>query len=180
MIHSWKPAMRAFAAVWHGGGQAVIMNDHSNRLDMMEFVDGIYAEMGDMAAAGSALGSLNSHAIGTALATLGPMVNYIWNHPKPEATMTEAYVSASLMTHLWAGVFPTVPVKNNDHAIGGDCAPSCAYDATFAAYGPLFAAMRGRQWALAARAADVTSANALANLFFTEHCPRRPGAVECP
>ena len=45
---------------------------------------------------------------------------------------------------------------------------------------PLFAAMRGRQWALAARAADVTSANALANLFFTEHCPRRPGAVKRP
>ena len=44
--------MEAFADVWHSAGQAVIMNDHSNRLDMMEFVDGIYAEMGDMDASG--------------------------------------------------------------------------------------------------------------------------------
>jgi len=47
--------------------------------------------------------------------------------------MTEAYVSAGLMTHLYAGVFPTVPIKNNDHCIGGDCAPNCSYDDTFAA-----------------------------------------------
>ena len=148
--------MEAFADVWHSAGQAVIMNDHSNRLDMMEFVDGIYAEMGDMDASGkphrccwhvrgtaqnpgivlaggSGLGSLNSHAVGTALASLGPTAAYIWNHPKTEAKMTEAYVSAGLMTHLYAGVFPTVPIKNNDHCIGGDCAPNCSYDDTFAA-----------------------------------------------
>ena len=39
--------MKAFAAEWHKNGKVVIINDHSNRLDMMEFVDGIYAEMGD-------------------------------------------------------------------------------------------------------------------------------------
>lgn len=170
MIHSWKPAMEAFSAVWHSGGQVVVINDHSNRLDMMEFVDGIYAEMGDMSAAGSsALGSLNAHGIGTAFATLGPMVNYIWNHPKKEASMTEAYTSAGLMTHLYAGVFPTVPIKNNDHALGGDCAPGCDYSKTFAAYGKLFDAIRGRRWVLdVALPAQVTTGNALANLFRTD------------
>ena len=123
MIFSWKPAMEAFASVWHEQGQAVIINDHSNRLDMFEHVDGVYAEMGDSDAGSAGEGSLNSHAIGTALATTGPMVNYIWNHPKPQAKMTVRYVSQSLMTHMWAGVFPTIPVKNNDHALGGDCAP---------------------------------------------------------
>jgi hypothetical protein len=168
MIHSWKPAMEAFAEVWHEGGQAVIINDHSNRLDMMEFVDGIYAEMGDMSAAAagsSSSGSLNSHGIGTALASLGPTVAYIWSHPKKPSQMTAQYVSDGLQTHLWAGVFPTVPVKNNDHAIGGDCAPSCAYDGTFSSYGHLFNAIRGRSWVLAAHAAVVASKNALANLF---------------
>ena len=99
MIHSWKPAMEAFAEVWHEGGQAVIINDHSNRLDMMEFVDGIYAEMGDMSAAAagsSSSGSLNSHGIGTALASLGPTVAYIWSHPKKPSQMTAQYVSDGL------------------------------------------------------------------------------------
>ena len=27
MISSWKPAMKAFAAIWHSGGQAVIINE---------------------------------------------------------------------------------------------------------------------------------------------------------
>lgn len=168
MIHSWKPAMRQFAARWHARDQAVIINDHSNRLDMMEFVDGIYAEMGDMITSDSTAdrGSLNSHGIGTALASLGSTVAYIWNHPKPD--MTASFARSGLAAHLWAGVFPTLPVKNNDHAIGGDCAPDCAYSAVFTDFGPLFAAMRTRQWALGARAATVESGNALANLFFVD------------
>ena len=180
MIFSWKPAMEAFARVWHEKGLAVIINDHSNRLDMFENVDGVYAEMGDSDADSGAfggaddataiaLGSLNAHAIGTALATTGPMVSYIWNHPKPQAKLTVAYVSQSLMTHMWAGVFPTIPVKNNDHAIGGDCAPGCSYDAAYAAYAPIFDALRGRQWSLSANAAEVTTKNALANLFVKRH-----------
>ena len=162
-----------FACQIEQAGQAVIINDHSNRLDMLEHVDGIYAEMGDMAAAdfsghgpsGAPVGGLNAHGIGTALASLGPTVTYIWNHPKSEKQMTEEFVSRGLMTHLYAGVFPTVPIKNNDHAIGGDCAPSCAYDAYYAAYGPLFDSIRSRSWVLAPHAVVVTSANALANLF---------------
>ena len=168
MIHSWKPAMRQFAARWHARDQAVIINDHSNRLDMMESVDGIYAEMGDMTASDSTAdqGSLNSHGVGTALASLGSTVAYIWNHAKPD--MTASFARSGLATHLWAGVFPTLPVKNNDHAIGGDCAPNCAYSAVFTDFGPLFAAIRSRQWALGARAATVESGNALANLFFVD------------
>lgn len=168
MIFSWKPAMEAFARVWHEKGLAVIINDHSNRLDMFENVDGVFAEMGDSDADDAtvtALGSLNAHAVGTALATTGPMVSYIWNHPKSQAKLTVAYVSQSLMTHMWAGVFPTIPVKNNDHAIGGDCAPACSYDAAYAAYTPIFGALRGRQWSLSANAAEVKTKNALANLF---------------
>ena len=118
-------------------------------------------------------GSLNAHGIGTALASLGPTVAYIWNHPKKASLMTDEYVSNGLMTHLWAGVFPTVPVKNNDHAIGGDCAPNCSYDASYAAYGHLFNAIRGRSWVLAAHAAVVTSENALANLFSLPTTPPR-------
>lgn len=80
--------------------------------------------------------------------------------------MNEAYTSSGLATHLYAGVFPTVPIKNNDHALGGDCAPKCEYAKTFEDYGQLFDAMRGRQWVLGtAKPAEVTSGNALGNLF---------------
>ena len=55
--------MEAFAKVWHSEGQAVIINDHSNRLDMMEFVDGIYAEEGDMAAGYAVSHSMLQHVL---------------------------------------------------------------------------------------------------------------------
>lgn len=166
LIFSWKAAMATFGQVWRAAGRPVVINDHSNRLDMMSFVDGIYAEMGDMQSATAGRGSLNSHAVGTSLVSLGARPAFIWNHPKKPQQLTSAYLNAGLQTHLWAGVFPTVPVKNNDHAIGGDCAPNCTYNAVFAAYGPLFGALRGRRWALgSARAAEVVTSNALANLF---------------
>ena len=87
--------------------------------------------------------------MGSALATLGPRVAYIWNHyaASHEANhLTYAYLSAGLQTHLWAGVFPTVPIKNNDHAIGGDCAPNCSFAQVFSDFGPLFASLHGREW----------------------------------
>lgn len=174
LINSWKPAMAALARVWHAGGQLVIINDHSNRLDMMENVDGIYAEMGDMDPEGMA------HAVGSGLAGMNLPV-WIWNHDKPAATLTRDYLARGLGGHLLAGVFPTVPVKNNDHAIGGDCAPNCSYDGTFVDYGAMFVALRGRRWVLAARAAQVAPAAAggppvaLANAFSTTAAWIAPG-----
>lgn len=115
MIFSWKLAMEAFAAEWHAQGQVVIINDHSNRLDMMRYCDGIYAEMGDMQTTATTTtsdlntgrrtseqvveGSINAHAIGTALASLGPRVAFIWNHPK--TNISSEYIAAGLAAHLW-------------------------------------------------------------------------------
>jgi hypothetical protein len=167
MIHSWKAAMAAFGSVWHSAGQVVIINDHSNRLDMMEHADGIYAEMGDFAPAGI------THAVGSGLASMnGPV--WIWNHPKTAASMPAPYVAAGLQGHLLVGVFPMVPVKNNDHGIGGDCAPHCPYDDVYISYGAMFTVLRGRRWHLAARAVVVSTpgggagsvAPALANAFY--------------
>lgn len=80
---------------------------------------------------------------------------YIWNHPKSASTLTPEYISTALQGHLHVGVHPTVPVKNNDHAIGGDCAPGCPYDGTFVEYGALFVAIRNRRWLLDAHVAAV-------------------------
>merc|ERR1719230_353963 len=97
-----------------------------------------------------------THAIGSGLAGMNKPV-YVWNHDKPTSTLSPAYVAAGLQAHLLAGVFPTVPVKNNDHAIGGDCAPQCPYDQTFVDYGSMFVALRGRRWRLAPHAVKVVT-----------------------
>jgi hypothetical protein len=157
MINSWKPAMAAFAHVWHSAGKVVIINDHSNRLDMMEHVDGIYAEMGDQVSVSGLI-----HAVGSGLAAMN-LPCYIWAHPSSDNSY--ATLAAGLQAHLQAGVFPTIPVKNNDHAIGGDCAPNCPYDQIFIDYGALFVALKERRWVLDAHAVQVVENNALANVF---------------
>jgi len=42
---------------------------------------------------------------------------YIWNHQKQPSAMESEVVFAALQGHMHAGVFPTVPVKNNDHGM---------------------------------------------------------------
>jgi hypothetical protein len=143
--------------VWHSAGKVVIINDHSNRLDMMEHVDGIYAEMGDQVKASGLI-----HAVGSGLAAMN-LPCYIWAHPSSDNSYPT--LAAGLQAHLQAGVFPTVPVKNNDHAIGGDCAPNCTYDQIFIDYGALFVALKERRWVLGAHAVRVVENNALANIF---------------
>jgi hypothetical protein len=157
LINSWKPAMAAFAQVWHAAGKVVIITDHSNRLDMMEHVDGIYAEMGDQVSASGLI-----HAVGSGLAAMN-LPCYIWAHPSSDNSYPT--LAAGLQAHLQAGVFPTVPVKNNDHAIGGDCAPNCPFDQIFIDYGALFVALKERRWVLDAHAVHVVENNALANIF---------------
>eukprot|EP01065_Artemidia_motanka_P042405 TRINITY_DN568_c0_g1_i6.p1 TRINITY_DN568_c0_g1~~TRINITY_DN568_c0_g1_i6.p1 ORF type:complete len:582 (+),score=175.74 TRINITY_DN568_c0_g1_i6:80-1747(+) len=161
MITSWKAAMAAFAEPWHGGGKAVIMNDHSNRLDMMRYVDGIFAEMADIDGAGMA------HAVGTALATTR-LPAFAWNHPKAADPSLTARLETALQSLLFLGVYPMAPVRNNDHGIGGDCAGSCPYDSLYTDFGPLFGALKGKRWLLTAHAVRLSVAEAaVANAFET-------------
>eukprot|EP00051_Salpingoeca_urceolata_P001697 m.43204 g.43204 ORF g.43204 m.43204 type:complete len:770 (-) comp11623_c0_seq2:1441-3750(-) len=152
MINSWKPALKNMADILHANNKVVVINDHANRLDLMEHVDGIYAEMGDVTVSGF------QHALGSALASMNTPA-YIWNHG------TTKNLEQGLQGHLFAGVYPTVPVRNNDHSIGGDCAPHCPYDALFADYGPLFAALHGKRWVLTATPS--LASNGQSNVFTT-------------
>ena len=171
MIFSWHEAMAALAGVMHApanatfGGKAIIINDHVNRVGMMRHVDGIYAEMGDISPPGF------THVVGSALACMHkPVVSWIHDDPRWGNFST---LEQALQGYLYLGVYPTVPVKNNDHSIGGACAPHCSYDALFQDYGPLFGALRGKRWVLAPRAAAMadTDASGLGrvNVFETRH-----------
>jgi hypothetical protein len=157
MINSWKPAMESFASVWHESNQSVIINDHVHRIDMMKSVDGIFAEMADIDAAGW------THGFGSALAGIRKPV-WLWNHPKDDDIPLDTLEQA-LQAHLYIGVYPMLPVRNNDHAIGGMCAPNCPYDQIYLDYGPLFQGLKGKQWLLTANA--VESSTGLANAFYT-------------
>jgi len=59
------------------------------------------------------------------------------------------------------GVFPMAPFPQNDHSL----LPSEPADRIYMDYGPLFAAMRGRQWVLLPHAISVKDEVAKANLF---------------
>ena len=157
MINSWKPALKAVAKRFHDANQSIIINDHCHRIDMMADVDGIYAEMGDLS------GSGYLHGVGSALAGLNrPVV--LWNHGQDTNV---SHLELGLQASLLLGVYPTVPVRNNDHSIGGECAPHCPYDQLFQDYGPLFQTLRGKEWVLLARPARVVQGHGVANLFRT-------------
>lgn len=128
---------------------------------MMEHVDGIYSEMADIDASGW------THGLGAALVAMNKPV-VMWNHPKTMDTPLAEFAEA-LKGCLYIGAYPTVPVRNNDHAIGGDCAPNCTYDSVYAAFGPLFAMMKGKRWLLTPRAVTVVAGppGTVANIFST-------------
>jgi len=173
MIFSWHLAMAALAKVMDGGhygGKAIIINDHVNRIGMMQHVDGIYAEMGDVTPAGF------THVVGSALTAMHkPVVS--WIHGDSRHRHWPDYLEQALQGYLYLGVYPTVPVKNNDHAIGGGCAPNCTeygLDALFKDYGPLFTALRGKRWVLEAHAAEMqgvppVNGSGRVNVFETRH-----------
>ena len=174
MIFSWHAAVAALAGVMHARpnatftGKAIVINDHVNRVGMMRHVDGIYAEMGDISPDGF------THAVGSALACMHkPVVSWIHDDPRWGNFST---LEQALQGYLYVGVYPTVPVKNNDHSIGGACAPNCSYDGLFRDYGPLFSALRGKRWVLAPHAASMVvgggtdgGARGRVNVFETRH-----------
>lgn len=133
----------------HPNGKSIMINVHTSRLDMMRHVDGIFDEHGDIRA---------NIALSGLLGLAMPVI--IWNH----GTLT--HLDTFLQTHLHYGCQPMVPVPNNDHSIHTTSA-----DATFEAYAPLFAQLKGKEWVLTAHAATTSGAVAArANLFRVDNC----------
>lgn len=59
-----------------------------------------------------------------------------------------------LQSHLLLGLFPSVPVTDNDHQIQ----PAPRADAFYARYGPLWAALRAKRWLTTPHAVEIVDA----------------------
>merc|ERR1719316_2219579 len=124
--------MKRLGTVWHSKpNQPLLINTLTYRLDMMEFIDGIFDEYGD-----------DPHKIfASAVAGLA-RPSIMWNHPG-QSNLDPQNIDNFLQQHLHFGVWPSLPIKNNDHMIGPG-----PWDDMFELYGPLFRAYQGRVWLL--------------------------------
>eukprot|EP00195_Chlamydomonas_chlamydogama_P003676 CAMPEP_0202914348 /NCGR_PEP_ID=MMETSP1392-20130828/62873_1 /ASSEMBLY_ACC=CAM_ASM_000868 /TAXON_ID=225041 /ORGANISM="Chlamydomonas chlamydogama, Strain SAG 11-48b" /LENGTH=559 /DNA_ID=CAMNT_0049605963 /DNA_START=15 /DNA_END=1694 /DNA_ORIENTATION=- len=119
------------------GGQYVLwLNTWGNsRLDMGRHYDGYFSE-------GPLLNPLGF------LAVRRPAV--LWTYDAAALNKTAA-ADEYFRSHMLVGVWPMAPFPLNDHAIG----PDETAERHYRRWGPLFNAMRGRDWYLAPRPAEV-------------------------
>jgi hypothetical protein len=120
-----------------------------NRLDLMEWIDGVYNEFGHIGH------NLNLSAF---LTPYKPLI--CWT-PDKETVLKSP--DAFFQRHLLMGAFPTAPYPGNDHTIG----PDPDVERLYLEYGPMFSMMHGRSWVLMSGIADVAEGRALCNVFMT-------------
>ena len=145
---SWQQLMAKLGAMMHNADKAIILNNHTKRLDLMRDADGIYCEFGY---SGTSLNASSLLCVRKPLMlwTDGPMAL----EPEPDAYFQR---------HLYLGGYPTAPYPGNNHCIkpGNNRADKFYLD-----YGPLLDAMRGKKWVLLPHVIEVADQKARANLF---------------
>lgn len=147
LLTSWKAFLKELSPIMHGNGKVIFANPMvAMRLDVLRWVDGIYAEHNEMGP------GLNSSAL---LGMRKPVVTWTW---KEDCLMPDPNVYFQRQLHL--GVTPTAPYPDNNHTV----CPSESADKWYLAYGPLFRAIKGRTWTLDADV-NVEGGKARANLF---------------
>jgi hypothetical protein len=147
MVSSWKDFMERLGPLQHNAGQVLFVNNHVKRLDLLRQVDGFFDEHSDFGP------SKNLTALlGIFKPTIGWVREADWFKPDPD-TFIQRFL------HL--GTFPMAPFPQNDHSI----LPSAGADKVYTDYGPLFEAMRGRQWVLLPHCIQIDRGDAKVNLF---------------
>ena len=147
LLNSYKSFMPRLSAIMHDGGKVIFCNPHMNRLELMEFIDGVYNEFGHMGH------NLNLSAF---LTFYKPLI--CWTPDK--ATVMKS-PDRYLQTHLLMGAFPTAPFPGNDHTLG----PDPEVERYYLDYGPMFTHLRGRTWVMIPEVIEVRNGTALSNLF---------------
>jgi hypothetical protein len=148
LVQSWKDLMAKLGPLEHKAGKVIFANIAMNdpRLDLMRHVDGADSE-GDMGP--------NLNAIGL-LCVRKPAV--LWTYA---AADLKPNPNGYFQRHLYMGVYPYVPYLWNNHAIQ----PDAWADKYYLEYGPLFKAMRGKQWILIPHCVAVNNKDVKVNLF---------------
>ena len=159
LLNSWKGTIGRVARALHSApakALALFVNpDMGHRVDMYRGVDGFFDEMADPMPGGfrTASGWLSS----------GGKVGIVWCHD-PNAGYGNATQCGKIMTngtdavrhhfmqsHLLLGLYPSVPIKDNDHQIQ----PATRADLFYKRYGPLWSALSGKRWLTTAHAVSV-------------------------
>jgi hypothetical protein len=149
LLNSYRGLMPRLARIFHDSGKVVFCNPHMNRLDLMEWIDGVYNEFGHIGH------NLN---LSSFLTPFKPLI--CWT-PDKETVMKSP--DAFFQRHLLMGAFPTAPYPGNDHTLG----PDPEVERRYLEYGPMFSMMHGRSWILISGIADVAEGKALCNVFRT-------------
>ena len=132
----------------------MLVNPHVTRLDMFRHLDGVLDEFGDFPPK-----MFMSALVGIAMPVLA------WDHCHNTIASQKNAVSCAttpnttfdefLAQHLYLGVQPMSPFVNQSHGV----LPSPAHLQMFEDWGPLFKAIRGKQWLLTPNAVTVDSVN---------------------
>ena len=147
LVVSWNDFAEKLGQVQHHAGQALFVNNHVKRLDILRQVDGLFDEHSDYGP------SKNMTALlGMFKPTLGWVQEADKFKPDPDTFMQR---------FLYLGTFPMAPFPQNDHCL----LPSAEGDQLYMDYGPMFEAMRGRKWVLLPQAIRIGRGEAKANLF---------------
>ena len=148
--NSWKDILEELGEKYHAAGKVIFINNTASRLDVMRHVDGIFDEAT----------FLDSHLNKCAFECLRkPLV--CWTPQPPYAQELQSDPDRYMQQNLYMGGYPMAPFPGNDHSNP----PDPAIERVFTDYGPLFDAIRGKQWVLSAHAVRVKGGSALANLF---------------
>jgi hypothetical protein len=149
LLNSYREFIPRLARIMHDGGKVIFCNPHMNRLELMEWMDGVYNEFGQIGH------DLN---LSSFLTFYKPLI--CWT-PDRETVMKSP--DAFFQRHLLMGAFPTAPYPGNDHTIG----PDPDVERRYLDYGPMFNLMHGRSWVLIPGVAEVAGGKALCNVFRT-------------
>ena len=180
MITAWNDLLEKLGPIQHNAGQVIFVNNLVARIDTLNQVDGLFDEMAHWGGSlnGTALLAVAKPAIGWVLSkdiledlarqrgeSGEPVAGWVFGKDSPRED-----ADAFLQKFLYLGVFPMAPFPQNDHSI----LPSERAESIFMGYGPLFEAMRGKQWVLLPHAVSVKADVAKVNLF------RVPGGYVIP
>ncbi len=147
MVVSWKDFAEKLGPLQHNAGQALFVNNHIKRIDILKQVDGLFDEHGDYGP------SKNLTAL---LGMFKPTIEWV-----QEASKFKPDPDTFMQRFLYLGMFPMAPFPQNDHCI----LPSAEGEKTYMDYGPMFTAMRGRKWCLLPGVLQIDQGAAKANLF---------------
>ena len=147
LLNSFKGFVPHLGKIMHDAGKVIFCNPEMNRLDMMEYFDGVFNEFGYLGF------NLNQSAF---LTFYKPLI--CWTPDK--ATVLKS-PDRFFQSHLVMGAFPMAPFPGNDHSIP----PDPEVERYYLDYGRMFTALNGRTWVLTPGVIDIQDDIAVANLF---------------